>query len=155
VRRGVRPAARGDDQPRGNVRVTQSVVIPPAELTLSFVRASGPGGQNVNKVASKAVLRFNVRESPSLPPELRVRALGRLASRLTTGGELILTSSVHREQARNRAAVLARFRTVLASALRVPRPRRPTRPSAAANERRLVAKRRHAERKRERRTPAD
>jgi len=154
VPRGVRPTARADDRGR-SVRVTPSIVIAPAELTLSFVRASGPGGQNVNKVASKAVLRFNVRDSPSLPPELRARALARLASRLTTAGELILTSAVHREQARNRAAVLARFRTVLANALRAPRPRRPTQPSPAARERRLTEKRRQGERKRERRAPGE
>jgi ribosome-associated protein len=133
------------------LRVTATLTIPAAELALSYVRAGGPGGQNVNKVASKAVLRFNLRDSPSLPPPLRERALARLASRLTTAGELILTSGVHRDQSRNRAAVLERLRTVLANAVRPRRRRTPTRPSAAAEERRLAAKRLRSERKRARR----
>ena len=135
---------------RAGLRVTPTLTIPAPELALSYVRAGGPGGQNVNKVASKAVLRFNLRDSPSLPAALRERALARLGSRLTTAGELILTSGVHRNQSRNRAAVLERLRTVLATALRPRRRRKATRPSAAAEERRLAAKRRRSERKRAR-----
>lgn len=134
------------------VRVRDDLVIPAAEIALSFVRAGGPGGQNVNKVASKAVLRFNVRDSPSLPAADRRRALARLAPRLTTAGDLILTSAIFREQARNRAAVLTRLATVLRAALRPTRRRRPTRPSAGSVERRLTAKRVRADRKRDRRS---
>jgi ribosome-associated protein len=137
--------------PRRPVRVSETIAIPLAEITLSYTRAGGPGGQNVNKVASKAVLRFSVRDSPTLREPARERALRRLASRLTTEGELVLTSAVHREQARNRAAVLARLAELLAAAVKPPRRRKKTLPSKAARERRLTAKRQRGARKRERR----
>ena len=140
----------GDDA----VRVNAEIVIPRRELALSYVRAGGPGGQNVNKVASKAVVRFNVRASPSLPDDARRRALTRLGRRLTAAGELIVTSGVHRDQPRNREAAIARLRDLLAAAVRVRRTRKRTRPSRAAVERRLDDKRRHGERKRQRR-PVD
>ena len=133
------------------IRVNDEITIPLAEIALSFVRAGGPGGQNVNKVASKAVLRFDLRHSPSLADPARRRALGRLAHRLTRDGELVLTCGVHREQARNRAAVIERLRMLLASAVRPARVRKPTRPSRVAVERRLQTKRVRGERKRERR----
>ena len=132
------------------IRVNDEIAIPIAEIQLSYVRAGGPGGQNVNKVASKAVLRFNVRDSPSLSDPARQRALARLAPRLTRTGELVLTCAIHRDQSRNRAAVLERLRALLAGAVRAPRLRKRTRPSAAAVARRLTAKRARAERKRER-----
>ena len=132
------------------VRVTAEIVIPRSELSFSYVRAGGPGGQNVNKVASKAVLRFKLRDSPSIPPAARERALARLASRLTADGEVIVTSSVYRDQPRNREAAVERLRELLAAAVRVRRRRKATRPSAAAVERRLVEKRRRSERKRQR-----
>ena len=137
----------------GSVRVSDEVTIPAGEIRLSYVRSGGPGGQNVNKVASKAVLRFDLRSSPSLPDAARARALARLASRLTTAGELVLTSDRHRDQSRNREAVLARLGEVLAAAIRRPKRRRPTRPSAGAVERRLAGKRLRSERKRARRAP--
>ena len=90
------------------VRVRDDLVIPASEIALQYVRASGPGGQNVNKVASKAVLRFNVRDSPSLAAADRERVLARLAPRLTNEGELVLASGVYRDQSRNREAVLTR-----------------------------------------------
>jgi len=136
---------------RRAVRVRDDLVIPAHEIALRYVRASGPGGQNVNKVASKAILRFNVRDSPSLAAADRERVLARLASRLTTSGELVLTSDAYRDQSRNRDAVLARLGEVLRAALRRPRPRRKTRPSQAAVERRLAQKHARAARKRERR----
>ncbi len=134
------------------IRVNHEITIPLAEIDLSYVRAGGPGGQNVNKVASKAVLRFDLRHSPSLPEPARRRALSRLTNRLTHSGELILTCAVHREQARNRAAVIERLRLLLASAVRPARVRKPTRPSRGAVERRLRAKRARSDRKRDRRT---
>jgi ribosome-associated protein len=130
--------------------VGRGIVIPAAELDLSFTRAGGPGGQNVNKVASRAVVRFDVAGSPSLPEPARRRALARLRSRLTDAGELVLASSEHREQARNRAAVLARLAEVLAAAVRPVRPRKATKTPAAARERRLAAKRARGERLRDR-----
>ena len=139
---------------RGDLRVNDAVVIPAAELVVSYARAGGPGGQNVNKVASKAVVRFALRDSPSLPEPAKRRALARLASRLTKDGELIVASATTRDQPRNRAAALARLAMLLAAAIKPPRPRRATRPSAAAVERRLEAKHRRARTKRERTRPA-
>ena len=135
----------------GNVlRVTARIAIPLREVELSYARSGGPGGQNVNKVASKAVLRFDVRTSPSLPEPARQRALTRLASRLTRDGALVLSSDAHRDQPRNRAAVLERLRTLLAEAVAVPKRRRPTKPSAASRERRLTDKKARAQSKRQR-----
>jgi ribosome-associated protein len=137
----------------GVLRVNARLSVPLREVQLSYVRSGGPGGQNVNKVASKAVLRFPLRDSPSISEPDRQRALERLSSRLTRGGELVLSSSVYRDQARNREAVLERLRAMLAEAVKAPRRRRPTRPSAAARERRLADKKARGRRKRERTVP--
>jgi ribosome-associated protein len=135
------------------LRITPRIAIPLREIELRYARSSGPGGQNVNKVASKAVLRFDLRHSPSLPEPARQRALMRLAPRLTRDGELVLSSDAHRDQPRNRAAVLERLRMLLAEAVAVPKRRRPTAPSGAARERRLAEKRARAQRKRQRGRP--
>ena len=132
------------------LEVTPHLRIPEDEFAWSYVRAGGPGGQNVNKVASKAVLRFDLGASSALPPAARLHALTRLGSRLTRDGALVLSSDAYRDQPRNRAAVLERLRALLAEAVAVPKRRRPTRPSRAARERRLTEKRQHGERKRER-----
>ena len=139
---------------RGDLRVNDAVVIPAGELAVSYARAGGPGGQNVNKVASKAVVRFALRDSPSVPDEAKRRALARLAPRLTKDGELIVASAATRDQPRNRSAALARLAALLAAAVKPPRPRRATRPSVGAVERRLEAKHRRARTKRERARPA-
>jgi ribosome-associated protein len=137
----------------GALRISPRIAVPLREIELSYARSSGPGGQNVNKVASKAVLRFDLRGSPSLPEPARQRALTRLAARLTRDGALVLSSDAYRDQPRNRAAVLRRLRDLLATAVAVPKRRRPTAPTAASRERRLAGKRLRAERKRQRTRP--
>jgi ribosome-associated protein len=122
------------------LRINARITIAADELRLTYVRSSGPGGQNVNKVATKAVVRFNLRESPSIPDPARSRALARLSSRLTSTGDIVLSSSVHRDQGRNREAVLARLAALLAEAIRMPHRRVATRPTRGARERRLAEK---------------
>lgn len=134
----------------GGLRVNANWLIPPREIEISFVRAGGPGGQNVNKVASKVQLRFNVREAASIPESLRARLLHKLGPRLTSEGDLIVASSTHRDQPRNRAAAMERLRSILADGLRRPKRRVATRPSAHAKERRLAAKKKRGSLKRER-----
>jgi ribosome-associated protein len=126
------------------IRVTGKISIDERELTESFVRASGPGGQNVNKLSTAVQLRFDVRGSPSLPAEVRAR-LERLAgSRLTLGGVLVITAQRHRTQARNRQDALDRLIDLIRRAATPPAPRRPTKPTAASRERRIESKKRRA-----------
>ncbi|MEY4807342.1 MAG: hypothetical protein RLZZ206_1731 [Cyanobacteriota bacterium] len=122
-----------------------------SELSWRFSRASGPGGQNVNKTDSRVELRFPLATTAALPAVLRARALGRLAPRLVEG-ELVVVAEEHRSQWRNRQAALERLRELLRQAIAPPPPpRRATRPSRGAVERRLVAKRQRAGRKAQRR----
>jgi ribosome-associated protein len=122
------------------IRITDHISIDEREIEESFVRASGPGGQNVNKLATAVQLRFDVRRSPSLPEGARTR-LERLAgTRMTRDGVLVIIAQRHRTQARNREDALDRLVDLIRRAAVVPRPRRPTRPSAGARERRIEAK---------------
>jgi ribosome-associated protein len=125
--------------------------IPLAELDWSFVRSSGPGGQNVNKVNSKAVLRWNLVTSPSIPDELKSRLLARLGPRLTRAGELLVTCDEFRDQLRNRDACLEKLDQILTAALHVPKARKKTRASRGTRERNKLAKSRHSDKKRLRR----
>lgn len=124
------------------IRVNAKISIDEREIAESFVRASGPGGQNVNKLSTAVQLRFDVRHSPSLPPDVAAR-LERLAgSRLTREGVLVIIAQRHRTQARNRQDALARLIDLIRRAAVPPMPRRPTKPTAAARERRIEGKKR-------------
>jgi len=130
--------------------ISPQIAIPRRELRFSFVRSAGPGGQNVNKVASKAVLRWRLASSPSISDALRNRLLDRLSRRMNERGELVLTSQRYRDQGRNVADCLEKFRTLILAAAKTPRPRKKTRPPQAAHEARLRAKRAISGKKRRR-----
>jgi ribosome-associated protein len=138
----------------GKIRVTRDVEVDEAELDWSFSRSGGPGGQHANTSSTKVELRWDLEASPALDEAQRQRARGRLGGRLTAEGVLVLHSSEHRSQTRNREAALRRFVTLVADALRTSTPRRPTGPTRAARRRRLDSKRRRAETKSLRRPPA-
>ena len=129
--------------------VTEEVAIPLAEVELRMSRSSGPGGQHANVTASRVEAVFDVSASEALTPSQKGRLLSRAGARVTA------VAQDSRSQARNRELALERLRERLAAALTVPRPRRPTRPTRAAEQRRLDEKRRAAERKRRRRPPAE
>lgn len=138
-----------------DLRVTPSVVVPSAELTERFSRSGGPGGQSVNTADTRVELSFDVRRSPALPPHLKTRALARLRTRLVDG-VLTVTASEHRSQLRNRAAARDRMLDLLRDAVAPPPPpRRATRPSRGARERRLTAKHERGQLKRSRQTRDD
>jgi ribosome-associated protein len=133
----------------GSVRVTPSLSIPMSELQFRFTPSGGPGGQHANKVSTRVELRFDVAGSPSLGPRQRARLLERL------GPELRVVADDERSQLRNRQLAVERFRDRMAAGLHIDKPRRPTRPSKGAKERRLTAKRHLSERKRSRRPDFD
>ena len=124
------------------MRITDQIVLDERELEETFIRASGPGGQNVNKLSTAVQLRFDVRHSPALPAPVRAR-LERLAGRrLTRDGVLIITAQRHRTQERNRAEARERLIDLIRRAAVPPVPRRKTKPSLAARQRRLADKKR-------------
>jgi ribosome-associated protein len=131
--------------------INAELSIPEEEVEWSFVRSGGPGGQNVNKVASRAVLRWRLGASTVLPEEARRRLLGQQRRRITTEGDLLIQSQRYRDQARNREDCLDKLRDMILQALHVPRPRRATRPTLGSKLRRLTAKKRRGEIKQGRR----
>jgi ribosome-associated protein len=124
------------------IRITGDIAIDESEISESFIRASGPGGQNVNKLATAVQLRFDVRHSPSLPDEVRARLEAIAGRRLTRDGVLVITAQRYRTQERNRDDALARLVELIRAATARPRPRRPTRPTFASKVRRLEGKKR-------------
>ncbi|MEE8505404.1 MAG: alternative ribosome rescue aminoacyl-tRNA hydrolase ArfB [Kiloniellales bacterium] len=134
------------------IEITRTIAIDPREIAESFIRSPGPGGQNVNKVATAVQLRFDLRASPSLPEAVRTRAERLAGRRLTKDGVLVITAARFRSQERNREDALARLVALLREAARRPTPRRPTRPGAGARRRRLDDKTRRGAIKKLRRT---
>jgi ribosome-associated protein len=136
-----------------DLRITDELAIPRAELTWRFSRSSGPGGQSVNTTDSRVELRFDLAATSALPEPLKHRALDRLAGRLVDGVVAVVAAE-HRSQLQNRRAAEDRLAALLASAIAPPpRTRRRTKPSRGAVERRLDAKRRRSQTKRDRRPP--
>ena len=126
------------------IRITDNIAIDDREIDERFVRASGPGGQNVNKVSTAVELRFDVNAS-SLPIDVRDRLVRLAGNRMTSGGVLLIDSREHRTQGQNREAARARLVALLQHAARRPRTRRPTKPKRAAKEKRLESKRQRSE----------
>lgn len=134
-----------------DLEVGRRLVIPGGELEWRFSRSGGPGGQHANKADTRVELRWNPRESVSLDPETRERLLQTLGARLDADGSLRIVVADTRSQRENRRLALERMRAILAESLRPKKKRRPTRPTRASKERRLEAKKRRGERKKERR----
>jgi ribosome-associated protein len=133
---------------RPSIRITDRLVIGAGEFQERFVRASGPGGQNVNKVATAVELRFDAARSPSLPEAVRARLLRLAGRRATREGVIVIDAQRFRTQERNRADAIERLVALVRQAAVAPKPRRATKPTRASRERRLEGKRRRADTKR-------
>lgn len=135
------------------IEVTPDLSLDENEIQFEFIRATGPGGQKVNKVATAVQLRFDVHQSPSLPDDVRARLIGLARNRINEAGVLVINARRFRTQARNRQDAIDRLVNLIRSADEKPKLRKKTRPTFSSKQRRLRAKRRRAEIKRLRRTP--
>jgi len=129
------------------IKVTQKIVLPLSEIKFTFIVSPGPGGQNVNKTATTAQLRFNVLHSPSLPEEIRARLMALLGKKITGQGELLIKASRHRTQERNKQDALARLCQLIKRAAMPQRVRKKTKPTWASRQDRLTTKKRHGVKK--------
>ncbi len=135
------------------MEITPAIFIPDDELHFTFARSGGPGGQNVNKVSSKAILRWDLAANTTLPPDVKDRLRAQQRRRLTTEGEIVIHSQRYRDQGRNIEDCREKLREMIQQALFRPRSRKATKPSRGARERRLADKRQHSQRKARRRSP--
>jgi len=126
------------------IRVTDTISIDESEIEESFVRSSGPGGQNVNKLSTAVQLRFDVRRSPSLPNDVAIRLMTLGGRRITKDGVLVLIAQSHRTQERNRADAMERLTALIKEAAVKPVPRRATKPTKASKQRRIEGKKRRS-----------
>ena len=129
------------------IEIAPGIALDESEVHEEFIRASGPGGQHVNKTSSAVQLRFNVLESPSLPERVRARLVRQLGPRLMAEGEVVLTAQEHRSQVRNRQEALDRLVALIVQATIEPKKRRKTRPSRASQQERVEKKRLHSQKK--------
>jgi len=130
-----------------DLQISTNIKIPDAELRLSFARSGGPGGQNVNKVSSKAVLHWDVLNSPSLPPDVRARFIEAYPTRITKAGEIVIHSEEFRDQPKNIQACYDKLRAMITAVLRPPKKRRATKPTKGSKVRRLNEKKLRSETK--------
>jgi ribosome-associated protein len=137
------------------VQVNSQIAIPRREIQFSFVRSSGPGGQNVNKVASKAVLRWQVATSPSIPDHLKPRLISQLGRRMNDRGELVLASQRYRDQSKNIDDCLEKLCDLVAAAVKLRKKRKKTATPRSSREARLRQKRSTGEKKQSRRRPGN
>jgi len=135
---------------RDPIQITDAIAIDEREIEQKFIRASGPGGQNINKVATAVQLRFDVANSPSLPAAVRERLMGLAGRRITADGVLVIEAQRFRTQVRNRQDAIERLIALIRKAAEKPKPRRKTRPTRRSKERRLEGKRQRGETKRTR-----
>ncbi len=137
------------------IEITPHIALKPSEVIFTFIRSPGPGGQNVNKVSTGVLLRFNVFDSTSLPEDIRTRLIALLGKKLTQDGDLIIKATSFRTQVRNKEDALNRLQMLIIQAVIPPKKRKKTKPSKAATKRRLDTKKKHGQKKSMRRSKDD